>query len=112
MIANPLSDFGSSILYLCAMLFFASLVLIVLKRYKFPFTIGLVLSGLLVGVLADAVPFLERETVHGSITLSHDLILYVLLPPLVYEASLTMDLRRLTRNLAPIMLLAVVGLVM
>ena len=74
MATNPLSDFGSSILYLCAMLFFASLVLIVLKRYKFPFTIGLVLSGLLVGVLADAVPFLERETVHGSITLSHDLI--------------------------------------
>lgn len=112
MATNPLSDFGSSILYLCAMLFFASLVLIFLKRYKFPFTIGLVVSGLLVGVLADAVPFLERETVHGDIILSHDLILYVLLPPLVYEASLTMDLRRLTRNLAPIMLLAFVGLVM
>ncbi len=108
-----LSSFAPQVLALCSMLFFAAVVLMALQRCQFPYTIGLVIAGLGTGILVEVIaPYgiLELGTMRNSITLSHDLILYILLPPLVYEASLAIDIRMLKSNLVPIMLLAVVGL--
>ena len=95
-------------LTLCGMLLLAVIMLMVLQRLHFPYTVGLVIAGLVVGLITDHVD--GAGVIRNQITLSHDLILYVLLPPLVYEASLEMDVRMLKRNLVPILLLAVVGL--
>ncbi len=107
---HELSEFAPSVLILCMMLFLATVMQIGVQKCHFPFTIGLVLAGLVVGIVADWLPFFDIGEIGADITLSHGLILYILLPPLVYEASLAIDLRLLKRNLAPIMLLAVVGL--
>lgn len=74
----------------------------VAKVGRFPYTIALLLAGLAVSVLGIAI----------DIELSHDLILLVLLPPLLFEGAATTDLERFRANLVPIIVLAVVGLIL
>ncbi|MFB6301861.1 MAG: Na+/H+ antiporter [Haloferacaceae archaeon] len=73
----------------------------VAKVGRFPYTIALLLAGVAVSVVG----------VDIDVQLSHDLILLVLLPPLLFEGAATTDLELLRRNLAPVVALAVVGLV-
>ena len=108
-------SFAPPVLTLSAMLLLAVIMLMGLQRCRFPYTIGLVIAGLLTGLITDYLePFASAgaQELRNQITLSHDLILYVLLPPLVYEASLAIDFRMLRRNLAPILLLSVFGLLL
>jgi CPA1 family monovalent cation:H+ antiporter len=72
----------------------------VAKVGRVPYTIALLLAGLAASVLG----------VELGIELSHDVILLVLLPPLLFEGAATTDLERFRRNLAPILALAVPGL--
>ncbi|WP_276271880.1 cation:proton antiporter [Haloarcula litorea] len=72
----------------------------VAKVGRFPYTIALLIAGFVASVIGVTV----------EIQLSHDLILLVLLPPLLFEGAATTDLERLRRNLLPILLLAIVGL--
>ena len=72
----------------------------VAKVGRFPYTIALLLAGVAASVAGVGL----------DIDLSHDLILLVLLPPLLFEGAATTDLKRLRRNLVPILTLAVVGL--
>ncbi|WP_254544501.1 Na+/H+ antiporter [Halomarina pelagica] len=78
----------------------------VAKVGRFPYTIALLLAGFTVSVVGAT-----TRAVDIDIALSHDLILLVLLPPLLFEGAATTDLERLRRNLVPILALAVVGLV-
>ena len=75
--------------------------ILVAKVGRFPYTIALLLAGLGVSVLGVTI----------DIELSHDLILLVLLPPLLFEGAATTDLEALQENAAPVVALAVVGLV-
>ncbi len=70
------------------------------KLGRFPYTIALLIAGFAASVVGVTV----------DIQLSHDLILLVLLPPLLFEGAATTNLERLRRNFVPIILLAVVGL--
>ncbi|MFB6139023.1 MAG: cation:proton antiporter [Halosimplex sp.] len=79
----------------------AAVGIFVAKVGKFPYTIALLIAGFAASVAGVAV----------RIHLSHDLILLVLLPPLLFEGAATTNLERLRRNLTPILTLAVVGLV-
>jgi len=72
----------------------------VAKVGRVPYTIALLLAGFAASVVG----------VEVDIALSHDLILLVLLPPLLFEGAATTDLERFRRNLVPILLLAVPGL--
>jgi CPA1 family monovalent cation:H+ antiporter len=74
--------------------------IVVAKLGRFPYTIALLLAGLAVSVLGITI----------DIELSHDLILLVLLPPLLFEGAATTDLEQFRENAAPIVALAVVGL--
>ncbi|PSP85060.1 sodium:proton antiporter [Halobacteriales archaeon QS_1_68_17] len=74
--------------------------ILVAKVGRFPYTVALLLAGVAASVLGVTV----------DIELSHDLILLVLLPPLLFEGAATTDLERFRRNLAPILTLAVPGL--
>jgi len=72
----------------------------VAKVGRFPYTIALLLAGLGVSVVGVGV----------DIELSHDLILLVLLPPLLFEGAATTDLEQFRSDLLPILALAVPGL--
>ncbi|MEL7408863.1 MAG: cation:proton antiporter, partial [Cyanobacteria bacterium J06558_2] len=89
------------------LLLIACLSAIALKQLKFPYTIGLVIIGLILGTLANQIPALE---VINTFKLSEELILFIFVPPLIFESALNMDSRLLVRNLAPVLVLAVPGL--
>lgn len=101
---NPLLTIQIDLLIL---LMIASLAAITLTRLQFPYTVGLVLLGLLLGGLADWFPTLD---VLNTFNLSHDLILFVFVPPLIFESALNLDSRLLLRNLVPVLVLAGPGL--
>ncbi|WP_137285127.1 cation:proton antiporter [Halorussus salinisoli] len=73
----------------------------VAKIGRFPYTIALLLAGLAVSVLGITI----------DIELSHDLILLVFLPPLLFEGAATTDLEHFRSNLSHVLVLAVVGLI-
>ena len=75
----------------------------VAKVGNFPYTIALLIAGFAASVLGVTME---------AVTLSHDLILLVLLPPLLFEGAATTDLERLRRNLGPILAMAVPGLLL
>lgn len=69
-----------------------------------PYTIFLTIVGLAIGVL-NLGPELA-ETGFG-----HDLIFFVFLPPLLFQGAMHMELNRLLKHIAPIVCLAVPGVV-
>ncbi|WP_459194747.1 cation:proton antiporter [Halosimplex sp. J119] len=80
----------------------AGVGIFVAKVGRFPYTIALLIAGFAASIAG----------IHVVIDLSHDLILLVLLPPLLFEGAATTDLVRLRRNFTPIIVLAVVGLIL
>jgi CPA1 family monovalent cation:H+ antiporter len=83
------------------LLFISTLVAILTRRLHMPYTVGLVLAGMALYLFA------VRLTLH----LSKDLIFYVFLPPLVFEAALYIRWPELKRDLPVVGALATVGLV-
>ncbi|MCZ6601956.1 MAG: sodium:proton antiporter [Planctomycetota bacterium] len=92
----------SRILYLVFLLLVAVTVAVLAKRLRVPYTVALVLIGLVVGLSWQST----------GIELSVDLILLIFLPPLLFEGCLNMDLEVLKRNALPVFLLAVPGLLL
>ncbi|MDJ0567738.1 MAG: sodium:proton antiporter [Pleurocapsa sp. MO_192.B19] len=90
-----------------ALLLVACFATIALKRLKFPYTVGLVIVGLIVGWLAQNVETLQPLQ---HLTLSPNLILFVFVPPLIFESAQNIDCRLLSRNLFPVAVLAAPGL--
>lgn len=84
------------------LLLIASLVAIISRRIKLPYTIGLVLAGF--GLSFAGADF--------SIHLSKDLIFSVLLPPLIFEAAFHLQWRELKAELPAALTLATVGVVL
>src|SRR5512140_1903996 len=83
------------------LLLVASVVAIVARRFKIPYTVGLVLMGLALGVL-----------VPQKIEVSPQLILALLVPPLVFEAAFHIRLNDLGRDFWLVLLLAVPGVIL
>jgi len=81
------------------LLLVAALVALVARRLRLPYTVGLVVTGV---VLALA-------HVTAGLTLTRSLIYSALLPPLLFEAALSLPWRALRRDWLPITLLAVFG---
>lgn len=89
------------------LLLVACLSAIALHRLHFPYTIGLVIVGLVLGFTSESIPGVAALT---SLNLSHEAILFLFLPPLIFESALTLNSRLLLRNITPVLLLATVGL--
>ena len=83
------------------LLFIATLVAIATQRVRIPYTVGLVIAGIAVSFL----PFIP------AIELSKELIFTVLLPPLIFEATLFIRWRELIRNLPVILVFATIGVI-
>ncbi len=80
-----------------------------LKFLRVPYTIGLVVIGMALGVLAKHSDFLAPVL---QVELTHDLIMYVLLPVLIYDAAINIKLPMLVKELVPVLMLAIVGVVL
>lgn len=74
----------------------------VAKIGRFPYTIALLLAGIVVSL----------SGLHIDIELSHDLILLVFLPPLLFEGAATTDFGHFRNNIVPILAMAIPGLVL
>ncbi|MCP4181229.1 MAG: hypothetical protein GY756_25990 [bacterium] len=96
------------ILAVIVLFFIAAISALGLKRLKIPYTIGLVIIGVIIAYIARDIDALDAIR---DIRLSHDVILYVLLPTLIFEAATTIDAKMLFKNLVPILNLAIIGLV-
>jgi CPA1 family monovalent cation:H+ antiporter len=97
----------NTILIVTGLMFVASISAIFVKKARFPYTIGLLIIGILVGYLSSRVEVLAPMR---EVQLSPDLILFLILPTLLFEASINIDSKILFRNLIPILVLATVGL--
>jgi CPA1 family monovalent cation:H+ antiporter len=87
----------------------AGVGIFVAKIGRFPYTIALLIAGFGVSVVISSI---DHRIIIEEISLSHDLILFVLLPPLLFEGAATTELERLRRNLWPVLTLAVAGLIL
>ena len=83
------------------LLLIASIVAIVARRLRLPYTVGLVLIGLLLSVLSPV-----------AIKISPQIILALLVPPLVFEAAFHLNLDHLRRDFSLILLLALPGVIL
>lgn len=77
----------------------AALVAIVSRRIRLPYTVALVLAGLVLSLIPNPL----------DIELSSELILALLVPPLIFEATLNLKWEKLRQDLVPILLLAIGG---
>lgn len=100
----------SIVLGLVVLLLIGVMVLWLTRRIRFPYTVMLVLVGMGLAGMASMLPG-SLEPLHEFV-ISPDLILFVFLPTLVFESAFNMDLRQLRRNLVPVLLLAVPGLIL
>jgi len=91
-----------------ALLLIAAAILAATKRLKLPFTVLLVIVGMGLSWVANGFAPL-KEALQG-LKLSPDIILYVFLPTLIFEAAFNLDGRQLRRSLGQVLTLAVPGL--
>lgn len=76
-----------------------------LRKIRFPFTIGLVVIGFFFGFLAIKFNYLPIS----ELNLTPEIILYLILPTLIYDAAINIDIKALFKNIIPILLLAIFG---
>lgn len=96
-------------------LLFAILILLTLAMVlassghylRLPYTVLLVLLGLLINSLAPYSPFAEDVR---QIRLTHDMVLFIFLPALIFESTLSLDARALLKNLLPVLVMAIPGM--
>ena len=84
-----------------ALLSVAALAAVVVARTRIPYSVTLVVLGLVAGAVLPK----------GTIEVTPELVLLVLVPGLVFEAALRLDLEHLRRTFGWIVLLAVPGVV-
>jgi len=88
-----------SLTQIVGMLAVAMIVALAARRFKLPYTVGLVVVG---AVLA-------LSKADFGLPLTHDFIFDLILPPLLFEAALTIPWLELRRDILPILLLSTFG---
>ncbi len=84
---------------LVLLLVVAGVVALVTRRIGMPYTIGLVVVGVAAGLVVRL----------GAVSLSTDLVFYVFLPLLLFEAGFNLEARRLAQDWRRVLVLAVPG---
>jgi CPA1 family monovalent cation:H+ antiporter len=97
----------TNLLIVTGLIFIAALSAIVVKRARFPYTIGLLIVGILIGYLSSRVEMLAPMR---EVQLTPEIILFLILPTLLFEAAININSKTLFRNLFPILVLATIGL--
>jgi CPA1 family monovalent cation:H+ antiporter len=96
-----MQQFLSTETLIIELLLIASLVAIVVRRLRVPYTVALVIVGLLLTSQADT-----------EFALTPELILALFVPPLIFEAAFHLNIADLRRNLSGILVLAVPGVIL
>ncbi len=101
-----------------ALLGLVSLLLPLAERFAISYTVLLALVGIAIGAVTNIPAAYNAGGIVGDILgtlrdfgLSAESLLYIFLPALLFEAALNVDVRQLGDELAPVLLLAVVGVV-
>ena len=84
------------------LLLVASVVALLARKVRLPYTVGLVLTGIV----------LAFSHVAPTASLTKHLIFTVFLPPLIFEAAISIPWKELRRNLPVILTLATVGVLL
>ena len=92
-----------SIEYIAAFLLIAAMVSMIVQRLKIPYTVGLMLTGIVLAVS----PFPSDD-----IEVTKELIFTIFLPPLIYEAAIHIKWRELFRDLPVILTFAILGVLL
>jgi len=85
-----------------ALLGFAAIIGVLTKFIRIPYTIALVLAGLVVALMGLA---------PHDVKLTEELVLVLFLPPLLFQAGLHLDLGHLQRTAIPVAALAIPGVI-
>lgn len=96
-----MQQFLSTETLIIELLLIASLVAIAVRRLRVPYTVALVIVGLLLTTLP-----------HEKFSLTPELILALFVPPLIFEAAFHLNLIDLRRNLPTIVVLAIPGVIL
>lgn len=101
----------SAVEFLIWLLIAASAIAILAKRLHAPYTVALVAGGLMLSALH--LPHISPlDPGQRPEWLSPDVILILFLPALVFEGSVKLNVRHLVRNSAPLLLLAILGVLL
>ena len=96
-----MEQFLSTETLVIGLLLVVSLVAMAVRRLRVPYTVALVVAGLLITFQRPA-----------NLNLTPELILALFVPPLVFEAAFHLNISDLRRNLPGILLLAVPGVIL
>ena len=92
-----------------SLLLVCCVVAIAVKIVRLPYTIALILSGLGIALLPRI--FGIEFPLQGAV-LTSDMVFYLILPPLLFQGALNMDINALRRNIKTIVLLAIPGILL
>lgn len=101
----PLSEV---LLIIFILLFLAMATASLCRHISIPYTVLLVILGLAIN-LSD--PLLPDSFSISQFRLTHELVLFVFLPALIFESALSLDARGLIKNILPILVLAIPGII-
>jgi CPA1 family monovalent cation:H+ antiporter len=99
---------STTIQFLVWLLLAASIIAVVAARLRIPYTVALVVGGLVLG--SFHLPIVHTLFANSPDWLTPDVSLVIFLPALLFEGSLKIQLRQLRENVIPICLLATVGI--
>ncbi|MCH7555549.1 MAG: cation:proton antiporter, partial [Proteobacteria bacterium] len=94
-----------------------SLLLPVAQKLHFPYTVLLAAVGIIFGIVVNSLYGVEGLWILGDFVtalndfnITSEAVFFIFLPALVFESALSIDVRKLFDDIAPILMLAVVGL--
>ena len=95
-----MDQFLSTEILVIELLLIVSIVAIAVRRLRIPYTVALVVVGLLITFQSSL-----------KVELTSELILGLFVPPLIFEAAFHLNITELRRNLAGILLMAIPGVI-
>ena len=98
---------NSAIEFLIWLLIAASVIAVLAGRLRIPYTVALVIGGLVLGSVR--LPIVATLVKNQPDWLTPNIVLVIFLPALLFEGSLKLQVRQLRENALPIALLATVG---
>ncbi len=102
----PVSE---AVFVLVVLLGIAMLVTGLCRKLPIPFTVVLVIIGVLLSSLAEHWPSLQPLK---DFELSPEVMLFIFLPALIFESGFALDARQLTKDLPAVLILAIPGMLM
>ncbi len=97
----PLDAMDSGLIQSISLLMVGILVAVAARRVNLPYTVGLVVAGIVMAVMH----------LGSGAMLTHDFIFDVILPPLLFEAAISLHWEELKRDALPVTILSIFGVI-